>query len=202
MTTLSNKKIIAIGGLPRSGKDAIAELFIAKGYFGVSLGDIVRRESRLRHSEQPDPISLANTTETSNYLRGLHGPDFALKMALEEFEYSSSDHDYKGLVVWSIRMGVEADFVLENDGILIWVEATDDVRYTRYIRHLREGEKEISKEDLLKAEALQWKPQPGIDESIQMNTSYVKSKANKVFENNSDDIAEFKKSAEQFISEL
>ena len=66
-------KLIGIGGLSRSGKDTLAEFLISKGYFGVSLGDIVRNQSRIRHADAPDPISIANMTETANNLRQQKG---------------------------------------------------------------------------------------------------------------------------------
>ena len=76
-------KLIGIGGLPRSGKDTLAEVFMTNGFYGVSMGDIVRDEARIRHADSPDPISIANMTETSNYLREQKGPDLALIAFLE-----------------------------------------------------------------------------------------------------------------------
>ena len=71
MTSPENKlNIIGIGGLPRSGKDELAQIFIDAGFFGVSLGDIVRNIAKTRHSDKPDPISVNNMTETSNFAAG------------------------------------------------------------------------------------------------------------------------------------
>jgi dephospho-CoA kinase len=191
--------IVGIGGLPRGGKDTLAELYIQHGYYGVSLGDIVRDESRRRHANEPDPISVKNMTETSNFLRSEKGPDFALKEALARFEEASKTDQYKGLVVFSVRAPVEADFIIKNGGQLIWVDATDQVRYERSKLARRAGEAEQSIEEMLDHERLQEVPQPGLPEQVQMNTRYVKSKATKLFENNGNSIEAFKDEAEKAL---
>ncbi len=201
MTTSS--KIVGIGGLPRSGKDSLAELFISDGFYGFSFGDFVRDYTRKRHADKPDPISVANMTETSNWLRDTHGPDVVLKAALEEFgEKQSAGESYKGLVLFSVRAPVEVDFILEHGGDLIWVEASDEVRFERGMKNLREGEARISPQEFKRQEALQWQPQPGIPVEAQMNTEYVKQKATITFENNIDDLEDFKLRAHQLVAQL
>jgi dephospho-CoA kinase len=184
-------KIVGIAGLPRSGKDSLAELFMDSGYYGVSLGDIVRDEARVRHANEPDPISVKNMTETSNYLRMQKGADFALKEALLRYEKAQKEAEYTGLVVFSVRAPVEADFILKNGGELIWVEASDKVRHLRTNANLRDGEKPASIKEMKEHEALQEKPQPNLPENIQMNTSYIRSKATVTFTNNGNNIDDF-----------
>lgn len=188
-------KIIGIAGLPRSGKDSLAELFIDYGYFGVSLGDIVRDEAHRRHASEPDPISVKNMTETSNYLRSVNGADFALKEAINRYQTAIKTGNYKGLVVYSVRAPVEADFIIKNDGQLIWVEATNDVRHERSISARRQGEPEQTLAEMLKQEKLQESPQPGLSANVQMNTVYVKQHATDIFENNGNDKQLFKQTA-------
>lgn len=184
-------RIIGISGLPRGGKDTLAELFMDNGFYGVSLGDIVRDESRVRHTDSPDPISVANMTETANWLRSEHGPDFALREALNRYEDAREQEKYDGLVVFSVRAPIEVDFILRHGGELIWVEASDQIRYDRYLKHQRDGETALSFEEMHAQEALQWQPQPDLPEEIQMNIAYVKSKATRVLENNKNDLEEF-----------
>ena len=198
---MQDLRIIGIGGLPRSGKDSLAEIFIQKGFFGVSLGDIIRDESRTRHADAPDPISVANMTETSNWLRTEHGPDFALREALNRYEKAQDENgqNYKGLVVFSVRAPIEADFILRHGGELIWTEASDETRYERYVHHLREGEVAISIEDMQAQEALQWRPQSDLPAEVQMNVAYVKEKATQVFENNFPTLEEFQSAAHRLV---
>jgi dephospho-CoA kinase len=181
-------KIVGIGGLPRSGKDTLAELFMEQGYFGFSFGDYTRENSRKRHADEPDPISIANMTETSNWMRDTYGPDVILQAALKAYEEASKTKDYKGVVLFSVRAPVEVDWILEKGGELIWVEASDEVRYERNKKHKREGEADISLEEFNRQEALQWQPQPDIPEEAQMNMSYVKEHATKTLVNNEDNL--------------
>ncbi len=181
-------KIIGVSGRDRSGKDTVADLLIAEGYFGFSFGDATRRYSNERHKGEPDPISVKNMTETSNWLRSQKGADALLKEALEEYEsLIKQGKTYKGIVLYSLRAPVEADYVLEHGGELIWVESSDEVRYERKIANIRAGEAKVTIEEMLAQEALQADPQPGMPREVQMDLNYVKSKATRVIENNGND---------------
>jgi dephospho-CoA kinase len=188
--------IVGIGGRDRSGKDTLAELYMEKGYFGFSFGDAVRRHTRERHADKPDPISVKNMTETSNYLREKHGADVILEEALTEYEKQvSAGKQYKGLVLFSVRAPIEVDFILAHGGELIWSETTDAVRHERKIANQRPGEATITIEEMLAQEALQVQPQPGIPVEAQMDLTYVKDHATKVIENNGNDVNAFKAAA-------
>lgn len=200
---MEDLNIVGISGLPRGGKDTLAELFIENGYYGVSLGDIVRDESRVRHAQQPDPISVANMTETANWLRAEHGPDFALREALNRYHDARTRvGNFIGLVVFSVRAPIEVDFILRHGGELIWVEASDEVRYERYLNNRRDGETALSFEEMQSQEALQWEPQPNVPEEIQMNIAYVKSKVTRIVDNNVGDIADFHDKARKLMEQL
>lgn len=192
-------KLVGIGGLPRSGKDSLAELFIEQGYFGVSFGDIVRDFSRERHKDKPDPISIENMTDTSNWLRETRGADVILQQALLNYEEVNKDQKYKGLVLFSIRAPIEVNFILQRGGDLLWVEASPEVRHERWMQHLRDGENIVSLEEFKRQEQLQWQPQKGIPREVQMDISYVKSKATHTFVNNGSNLAEFYELAKKFI---
>ncbi len=193
--------IVGIAGLPRSGKDTFAEWYLDAGYYGVSLGDVVREEARHRHKDKPDPISVAHMTETANHLRQQFGSDVILRKAVEQFQAAQTDKSYKGLVLYSIRTPVEADFILKNRGRLVWIEAADAVRYARAIEFAREGERtDIDMETFLAHEALQWQPKPGIPKEAQMDVSYVKSHATDIVENNENDIEGFRQKYLELIA--
>lgn len=195
-------KIIGICGLSRSGKDTLAEWLIKSGYFGVSLGDIVRNHARDRHASEPDPISVANMTETSNWLRQTKGADFALQEAIDQYNEANKLKEYEGLLVYSVRAPAEVDFILEHGGELIWVETTEQVRHRRAMKHRREGEAKVSLEEFKRQENLQWRPQPSIPAKAQMNVQYVKSKSTIVLENNGDGIQKFKNHAQKALANL
>lgn len=193
-------KIIGIGGLPRSGKDTLAEMLIDAGYFGFSFGDFTREAALKRHKDKPDPISVANMTETSNWLRESHGADVILREALKKFEAANKDGQFKGIVLFSVRAPIEVDWILSHSGDLIWVEASDAVRHQRGLANMREGEAQISLGEFKKQEALQWQPQPGIPAESQMNVSYVKEKATITLENNGNDLTAFENKARKALA--
>lgn len=184
-------RLIGISGLPRSGKDMVAEVLMHHGYYGVSLGDIVRDYARQRHADKPDPISVTNLTETSNWLRAERGADFALNMALERYETAQATAAYQGLVVYSVRAPIEVDFILGHGGDIIWIDTQDELRFERDKNARREGEAEVSIEQFLAAEAKQWQPQPDIDKAVQMDVAYVKAHATITIENNGNDLNAF-----------
>ena len=193
-------KIVGIGGLPRSGKDTVAELLMRAGYMGVSFGDIVREFCFERHKDKPDPISIANMTETSNWLRETRGADVILREALSRFETKRAEGEqYEGLVLFSVRAPVEVDFILEHGGELVWIEANDEVRHRRNNANLRQGEIPLSLEEFKSQEALQWQPQPGIPEEVQMNLAYVKDHATIRLVNDSDDREAFLADARRLL---
>lgn len=196
-------KIVGIGGLPRSGKDSISEMFIDAGYMMVSFGDIVREFCFERHSDKSDPISVANMTETSNWLRETKGPDVILKEALRRYKTATdSGKTFKGLVLQSVRAPIEVDFILAHGGKLLWLEAPDTVRYNRAMHHLRKGEVSITLDDFRAQEALQVHPQPGIPKEVQMDLTYVRDHATHVFRNEDDDIVSFRARAHQLMQTL
>ena len=195
-----NLDIVGVAGLPRSGKDTVAGLLIQHNYYGFSFGDFIRRYSLERHKDKSDPISVANMTETSNWLRETLGPDVVLQAALKEFsDKQTAETKYKGLVLYSVRAPVEVDWILNHHGKLIWIEANEEIRYKRNIHNLRVGEAKISLEEFKRQEALQWQPQPGVPAEAQMDLAYVKRKATITISNNSDDVEAFKREAKKAL---
>lgn len=184
--------IIGVSGLVRSGKDTLAELLIQRGFYGFSLGDYVRTKALQRHKGKTDPISVENMTETANWLRDTYGADVVLSEAIKSFELANKDNHYKGLVLYSVRVPVEVDFILKKGGVIVWVEANTETRYKRSLQALREGETEQTIEEFERQEALQWKPQPGNPANAQMNVSYVKDNATIIIENNNSSLEEFR----------
>lgn len=197
---MEQTRIIGVGGKDRSGKDTVADLLMANGYFGFSFGDAVRAHTRKRHADKPDPISVKNMTETSNWLRETQGADVILKEALAAFaNQKTAGEKYKGLVLFSVRAPVEADFILEHEGELVWVETSDAIRHKRRIDNIRPGEAKVSLEEMLAQEDLQTTPQPGTPVEAQMNLPYIKDHATLVIENNGNDKKLFEEQAKKAL---
>jgi len=198
----NTKNIVGIGGYSRSGKDTLATLLLDAGYFGISVGDIAREYSMERHKDSKSPISRINLTETSNWLREQKGPDVFMKLALDKYRQALKTKEYKGILIWSIRAPIEADFIIKNKGTLIWIDSKAETRYERFLENLRKGEIRIDFNEYLRQEQTQIVPQPDIDPLIQMNMDYVKEKANLTLDNNFAGAEKFLEYAKQRISSI
>lgn len=175
-------------------------MLIDAGYFGFSFGDYIRDQAQKRHADKPDPISVVNMTETSNWLREKNGADVVLKAALLAYDQAiTKNGKYKGLVTYSIRAPIEADFIIKHRGELVWVEASDEVRFERRQSAHREGEARVTIDEMLAQEALQNTPQPGIPEEAQMNLNYVRDHATITIVNNGNDLDEFKSQVKEVL---
>ncbi len=196
------ENIVGIGGYSRSGKDTLASLLLDAGYFGISVGDIAREYSMERHKNSESPISRINLTETSNWLRKKNGPDVFMKLALEKYRQALKKKSYKGILIWSIRAPIEADFIIANKGTLIWIDSEAETRYRRFLDNLRNGEIKLDFDEYIRQEQTQVVPQSGIDPSIQMNMDYVKEKANLVLVNNFKGAEKFLNYAKQRLASI
>jgi len=194
-------KIVGISGKIRSGKDTLANLMMEDGYYGVSLGEIVRDHSRTLFEKSPNPIAVENMTRTSNILRKQLGPDFLYKEAVRQFTELKDSRKYKGLLMFSVRAPIEADKIIASGGKLVWVEASDEDRYKRAMDYLREGDERISFEEFKRNEESQFKPNLELPTEIQMNLDYVKSRATNILTNDSD-LEHFNSKAQELIEEL
>ncbi len=198
----NTENIVGIGGYSRSGKDTLATLLLSAGYFGISVGDIAREYSMERHKDSKSPISRINLTETSNWLREQKGPDVFMKIALDKYRQALKTKEYKGMLIWSIRAPIEADFIIKNRGTLIWIDSKAKTRYKRFLENLRTGEVSIDFDEYLRQEQTQVVPQPDIDPLIQMNMDYVKEKSNLTLDNNFEGTEKFLEYAKQRVNSI
>lgn len=198
----NTENIVGIGGYSRSGKDTLATLLLSAGYFGISVGDIAREYSMERHKDSKSPISRINLTETSNWLREQKGPDVFMKIALDKYRQALKTKEYKGMLIWSIRAPIEADFIIKNKGTLIWIDSKAKTRYKRFLENLRTGEVSIDFDEYLRQEQTQVFPQPDIDPLIQMNMDYVKEKSNLTLDNNFEGTEKFLEYAKQRVNSI
>ena len=198
----NTENIVGIGGYSRSGKDTLATLLLSAGYFGISVGDIAREYSMERHKDSKSPISRINLTETSNWLREQKGPDVFMKIALDKYRQALKTKEYKGMLIWSIRAPIEADFIIKNKGTLIWIDSKAKTRYKRFLENLRTGEVSIDFDEYLRQEQTQVVPQPDIDPLIQMNMDYVKEKSNLTLDNNFEGTEKFLEYAKQRVNSI
>lgn len=117
-----SKVIIAITGLYQSGKDTVANFLVKKGFFHISLADILREEcrKRKRYRNRDDLIKRANE------LRREYGAGILAKLAIQR------TRDKKAIVVSSIRSpGEIKELKKEGKFFLVAVDASIKLRFAR-----------------------------------------------------------------------
>lgn len=116
------KLIIGITGTFSSGKDTVANYLEKKGFFHLSLADLVREEcqKRSRYNSRDDLIEVANE------LRQKYGSGILAKMALERTKNKGK------IVISSIRNPGEVE-ELKKAGhfFLLTIDASIKLRYER-----------------------------------------------------------------------
>lgn len=119
---MPQKIILGVTGTFSSGKDTVANHLVKKGFFHLSLADLVREECRKRncYDSRDDLIKVANE------LRQKYGSGILAKMALEKTK------DKEKIVISSIRNPGEVE-ELKKAGhfFLLAVDAPIKLRYER-----------------------------------------------------------------------
>lgn len=145
-------KIFGISGTNGSGKDLLGQILAEHyGYMFVSVADLLRDEAKKR-GLQP---SRENLRTISAEWRRQKGLGVLVDEALGKFK--SSDKQYSGLVLGSLRNGGEATRLHELGGELIWVDADPKLRYERVIARARDAESKMTYEQFLLNEQAEMK---------------------------------------------
>lgn len=121
--------IIGVVGQPLSGKDTVAGILIDHGYTHVSTSDLIRDYIR---EHDLGELSRPLERDTANALRAEHGPDYLVRLALERHP--------RQVVVTAIRAVAEAEYLKAAGGRLVWVEASEELRFARLAGRNRPGD--------------------------------------------------------------
>jgi dephospho-CoA kinase len=134
--------IIGISGTFSSGKDTLAA-HLAEEFSVpvVSTGDIVRREALKQFNSIERPV----LHEVASVLRQSYGGGILVERALLEKEES-------GVIITGIRSMGEAKKVIEQAGIMIFIDAPIEVRYERMKQRNRDQETTISLQEFIARE--------------------------------------------------
>jgi len=160
--------IFGISGTNSSGKDTVAKYIEGKGFFHISLSDILREEMKKQNIE----INRQNMIDFSNNYGQEFGADILAKSAYRKFG------NVDKLIISSIRKQAEVDFFHTISSFrLIFVDVATNIRYERMLKRAREGENILSYGDF---KTLQEKEMGG---SNSQNLSYCKESADYQIDN-------------------
>jgi dephospho-CoA kinase len=161
--------ILGISGTNSSGKDTVAKYIEGKGFFHISLSDILRDEMRKRNieSNRDNMISFANKLEAEK------GSGALVKMTIKE--YGNKDK----LVISSIRKPPEVDYLHTiPDFKLIFVDVPIKIRYDRMLLRARESE------EIMSFEEFKTQQEKEVSGANTQNLIYCQEKADFILENN------------------
>ena len=113
---------IGVVGKFCSGKDVFASYLISKGFEHISLSDLLREEARNKGME----ITRESLRNLGDELRRLNGGNFLVKKALVKLKG-------KDIVVTSIRNPSEAKELINNDFVIVHVDAPIEERFRRIV---------------------------------------------------------------------
>ena len=160
--------IIGITGKIGSGKDTVAEKLQEKGYTHISLSDILREDLK----RQKKPITRTNLITQGQKIRQELGGAI-----LAERAYSKINPK-KNYVITSIGRTEEVEFFQKKGIKIIYVEATQKIRFQRIKKRNREQDPKTLKE-FKKLENIESK-----GKKLERNLDAIKKKANIILTNN------------------
>ncbi len=184
-------EVIGIAGTNGSGKDSLGQLLADEhGYLFISLTDMLREELGKRGKS----TARENMRELSAEWRRQSGLGVLVDKAYDR--YKQVQHNYKGLVVASLRNPGEADSVHELQGVVIWVDADPKVRFDRLSKRGREDDP-TSFEQFLEDEKAEM--QHSGDEAT-LSTAAVQAKSDMTLQNNGSTLEDLKQTISKLLS--
>ena len=120
---MKKKVLIGVVGLNGSGKSSLCKQLKDKGFYVISLSDVVRRHNVLNHiSLERDHLTLE-----ANKLKKKHGLDYFAKKTYED----TAGKEFDKIVFDSVRHPLEIQYLKEKGTIFIGVDAPVGLRYER-----------------------------------------------------------------------
>lgn len=184
---MNQPQIIGIGGTNASGKDTLAH-YLAEtyGYLFISTGDMVREVAMQREGN----ILRPTLQIVANDLRAERGAGVLVELAIEHFKASNNK---VGLIAASIRTQGEIAAIKQANGMLLYIDADQKLRYQRITERQRADDR-ISFEDFIAQEQAEWHQS---DDPAEFSVRSVKEAADYCFTNTEDMQAFFDKVAIQ-----
>lgn len=180
--------IIGLAGTNGAGKDTVGEMLASRhGYLFVSVTELLRAEAKRRNL----PVERQYLRKISAEWRNEYGLGVLVDRAYETFR--TSNKQYKGLVMSSLRNPAEADRIHDLGGTMVWIDADPRIRYERIQTNAgtrnRKGEDDKTFEEFLAEEAAEMTLQAGGD-AASLDSATVKKRSDIIIMNNKADLEE------------
>lgn len=171
MSISSKPRLIGIAGSFASGKDTVAHHLVDDfGFVHVSTGDVVREIAQKERGSIERPV----LREVADAYRHRDGAGVFVKHALQM---------PLPLVVTGIRSMGEARAVKEAGGVMLFIDASPELRYARMKARHRDYETTLSLVEFIAHEQKEWHAG---DNEADFNLRDIKATADIVIENDLD----------------
>jgi len=140
-------KILAITGMPLSGKGVLSDKLIEKGYKRVVMSDVVRAEM----SKQQIPVTNENLRNFATDIRTNYGQGYVAKLCIPQLDKLKLE---PVVIIDGVRSPEEVTVFKEaygSDFILIAVQASLEIRFARL------GRPDRASEDPVGLEQFKWR---------------------------------------------
>lgn len=141
--TKTKRLFICLTGMPGAGKSSVADSLKERGFYVISMGDVVRDEARLQNMDLTD----TNLGNLMLKLRKEIGQGAISHLIIKKMAYENNNLNRKIVVIDGIRSIHEVE-VLKNIGNvkLLAIHASTDTRY-KHIKQRARSDKPLSEED-------------------------------------------------------
>jgi len=116
--------LIGITGTDGAGKGTVVSYLVKNKGFAHYSARAIWIEELTKRGEEP---TRANMRLVANEMRGKYGNDFLITYYLKRIQEDGTDKE----IIESIRTVAEAETLKANGGILIAVDADEEIRYAR-----------------------------------------------------------------------
>lgn len=181
-------RLIGLAGPHGSGKDTLADILVRHhAYTFVSISDLLREEVKKRGwSLERDSLLSISSEWRARFGRGV----------LVDRAYQQAK-GARRVVIASLRNPGEARLVHELGGIVVWIDASPQIRYRRIVNRGRGAEDFKSFEAFLAEETREMRPLGGVNGSHMLA---VKKQADVVLDNSGADLKAFRRLAERALA--
>lgn len=182
--SLDNKTVVAVTGLPGSGKSTFLRVAKELGYHLIVMGDFVREEAARRNL----PPTAVNMGELMFQMRKERGEDFIAQLTVEKAEKMKTDF----IVIDGVRNPEEVEKFKKTfkNFYLIAIDSTAELRFKRIRRRFRSDDS-TDRDKFEEREARELKV--GVGRAMAL--------ANLIIDNNSS-LGEFKAKVKNVLEEI
>ena len=184
--TADKKRIIALVGLPGSGKGFFSQVAQDSGYGVVVMGDVIREYMQ----ENKFPKTTDGLNEAMQEIRAKRGKNIVARLSAKRIRKMLEDNKFKGVIVDGVRSVEEVSYFKKNFWHieLISIVADEDVRYKRILKRKKIEDPE-SKEIQIRRENVERKV--GLEDAMRLANQEIR---------NSGTIEEFEKKIKQLLN--